>query len=133
MPPPGKIQNLPVILRGISVCAYPLAAYDFVQQGLAYTVQRVHGPHKKPSTALHVTGQQLCHGLRELALWQWGLLARTVLQRWNITTTMDFGRIVFHLADQHVMATTPTDSIHDFDNVYDFATALEADYRIPLP
>jgi uncharacterized repeat protein (TIGR04138 family) len=79
-----------------------------------------------------VTGQQLCHGLRELAIRQWGFLAQTVLRRWNITSTLDFGQIVFSLTQQKVMATAPSDTIEDFRNVYDFAKAFEAAYHIAL-
>ncbi len=132
MPPPGQVQKQILLHRGVDLGAYPLQAYEFVQQGLAYTVQRLYGPPKNPRCARHVTGQQLCHGLRELAVRQWGFLAQTVLRRWNITSTIDFGQIVFSLARQKVMATTPSDSIEDFRNVYQFTKAFESAYRIAL-
>jgi hypothetical protein len=70
-----------------SLGIYPAEAYDFVQQGLSYTVHRVYAEAAAVGGAVqHVSGQQLCHGLREYALAQWGLLARAVLRRWNITT-----------------------------------------------
>src|SRR5271168_2530082 len=113
MPPSsGKVEKevtLESVLDDLGL--YPIEAYQFVQQGLAYTVSRVYGAASKPGTCRHVTGQQLCHGLRELASKQWGFLAQTVLHRWNITRTLDFGRIVFSLARHHVMATTPEDTI----------------------
>jgi uncharacterized repeat protein (TIGR04138 family) len=110
---------------------YPAAAYEFVQRGLAYTVARVFGPALKPGLRRHVTGQQLCHGLRELATKQWGYLAQTVLRRWKITSTLDFGRIVFSLVSHQAMSTTPDDTIDDFRNVYDFTKAFESAYRVP--
>jgi len=115
---------------GIDLQVYPMAAYEFVHQGLAYTVNRVYGAPKNPRVSRHVTGQQLCHGLRELATKQWGFLARTVLQRWNINTTFDFGQIVFSMAKQKVMSTTPQDSIEDFRDVFDFTKAFESNYHI---
>lgn len=108
---------------------YPTEAFDFVERGLSYTVERLHGANAE-GEARHVTGQELCHGLRDYALIQWGMLARTVLKRWNITTTMDFGRIVWALVEGGLMQKRDEDSIEDFRDVYDFATAFDADYKI---
>jgi uncharacterized repeat protein (TIGR04138 family) len=110
---------------------YPIEAFHFVQQGLECTVKRLHGEAEpEESHSRHVSGQELCEGLREFALVQWGLLARTVLQRWNITSTLDFGKIVFALIDGGRMQKTDADSLDDFRNVYDFRTAFEGDYKI---
>jgi uncharacterized repeat protein (TIGR04138 family) len=130
MPPSGEVPKQIVAEPGIDLQVYPIAAYEFVHQGLAYTVNRVYGAPKNSRVSRHVTGQQLCHGLRELATKQWGFLARTVLHRWNINTTFDFGQIVFSLTRQKVMSTTPQDSIEDFRDVFDFAKAFESNYRI---
>ena len=133
MPPTGKVGS-PITLERVAedLGVYPTQAYRFVQEGLAYTVSRVYGEAAKPGASRHVTGQQLCHGLRELAEKQWGFLARTVLHRWNITATIDFGRIVFSLARYKAMATTPDDSIEDFRNVYDFTKAFESAYCVAV-
>lgn len=102
-----------------SVAVYPLEAYEFVQNGLRYTVQREFGPGSR-GTPRHVSGKQLSEGLRNYAMTQWGLMARTVLARWNITSTYDFGRIVFALVDGGLLHKTDEDSIEDFRNVFDF-------------
>jgi uncharacterized repeat protein (TIGR04138 family) len=120
-----------------SVGLYPMAAYEFVQHGLAYTVRKIHGeeaarPRPQPVPCRHVTGQDLCLGLREFALLKWGFLARTVLARWNIRRTIDFGRIVFALVESGWMAKTDQDSIEDFRDVFDFSSAFETDYRIEM-
>lgn len=112
---------------------YPIEAFVFVQQGLSYTVAKIHGEAGDPNISRHISGQDLCHGLREFALSQWGLLARTVLRRWNITSTYDFGRIVFALVEAGRMQKTDEDSIEDFRGVYDFNTAFESGYRIENP
>jgi uncharacterized repeat protein (TIGR04138 family) len=111
---------------------YPPEAYEFVQCGLSYTVQKVHKTVESPDASRHVSGQQLCEGLREFALTQWGLLSRTVLRRWSINSTLDFGRIVFALIDAGHMQKTSDDCLEDFREVYDFRTAFESEYRIPL-
>ena len=109
---------------------YPVEAYEFIQHGLSFTVQKVHAGVTSPKANRHVTGRDLCHGLRDFALSRWGFLARTVLRRWNITSTLDFGRIVFALVEAGQMQKTPDDTIEDFRNVYDFRTAFEVGYRI---
>jgi uncharacterized repeat protein (TIGR04138 family) len=111
---------------------YPPEAFEFVQQGLSYTVEKMHGEDKETGESRHVSGQQLCEGLREYALSQWGFLASVVLRRWNIQSTMDFGRIVFALVDNGFMQKTEHDTVEDFRNVYPFDGAFESTYRIRL-
>lgn len=115
---------------------YPVDAYLFVQRGLDFTVTRLHGEtdiedHFDPidaddfETQRHVSGQDLCVGLRDFAIQEYGLLARTVLRRWSITSCRDFGQMVFAMVDGGMMRKTDDDTIHDFNNVFDFASAFE--------
>ncbi len=110
---------------------YPPEAFAFVQRGLAATVQAL-GRHERPEGERHVTGQELCLGLRELALKEWGHLARTVLAHLNIRRTDDFGKIVFYLIENALMQKRPEDSPNHFHNVFDFAEGLDLGYRIEL-
>jgi len=103
---------------------YPPGAYSFVNDGLAFTVERVHG-EEGPGPRRHVTGRDLCHGLRDLAVKRYGLMARTVLRHWNITSCQDFGNIVFHMVNNEVFSATEDDSLEDFASVFDFADAFE--------
>jgi uncharacterized repeat protein (TIGR04138 family) len=129
--PAQNLAERDILQRVVAdVGVYPIEAYEFVQRGLAYTVDRLHGPAEQSGKSRHVTGQQLCQGLRQYALDQWGMLAHTVLRRWNITSTVDFGRIVFSLVKHRVMATTDQDCIDDFRAVYDFRTAFESAYQM---
>jgi len=109
---------------------YPMQAYEFVQQGLGYTVHKIHGDVKDPNVSRHISGRDLCEGLREFALMRWGLLASTVLGRWNVRRTVDFGRIVFAMVDGGLMQKTEEDNIEDFRDVFDFKHAFDAAYRI---
>jgi uncharacterized repeat protein (TIGR04138 family) len=134
MPPPAESQPpekpLPQIVEEVGL--YPIEAFEFVQQGLSYTVTKLHGEVKdlkEEKVSRHVTGQDLCDGLREFALMNWGLLARTVLARWNVRKTLDFGRIVFALVDNGYMQKTQDDTIDDFRDVFDFKSAFE-NYKI---
>ncbi len=131
MPTKRAKKSLQQVVDAVGV--YPQEAFLFVQQGLTYTVEKIHAGVTDPDASHHVGGRELCHGLRELALQQWGLLARTVLARWNITTTMDFGRIVFAMVQHDLLQKTDEDNPEDFRGVYDFRSAFETGYRIGVP
>ena len=78
----------------------------------------------------HVTGQELCQAVHDVALRQWGLMARSVLARWDITRTEDIGVIVFALVDNNWLQKQPTDSPEDFENGFSFEEAFDEAYRI---
>lgn len=132
MPPPTgeNDKTLQEIVDDVGV--YHLDAYQFVQDGLSYTVTQIYGNGTDPHARGHVSGQQLCLGLRDFALQRWGLLAGTVLRRWGVTSTMDFGRIVFAMIASGQLHKTENDSVEDFRNVYDFRTAFDSTYRIEV-
>jgi len=109
---------------------YPLEAFEFVRQGLSQTVQQIHGDRRaKGEEACHVSGQDLCWGLRRFAISRYGMMARTVLGHWGIVRTNDFGRIVFSMVESKLMQKTDEDDIRDFHHVYDFAKAFEPPVR----
>lgn len=104
---------------------YPLEAFNFVQEGLRFTVNRCHANAESLSLDdRHISGQQLCLGLRDFAVEQYGMMAPAVLSHWHITRTDDFGRIVFALITAGVMTKTDEDSVEDFRAVYDFDEAF---------
>jgi len=80
---------------------------------------------KKPRGPGHVTGRELCETIRRLALRQFGLLAATVLGHWGVRSTSDIGEIVYNLIAAGDLEKTPSDARSDFDNVFDFETALK--------
>jgi uncharacterized repeat protein (TIGR04138 family) len=103
---------------------YAMAAVHFVRQGLGYTVKKHHPNAGSDQERCHVTGEMLCHGLREMARQRWGLMAAQVLASWNISSTRDFGEIIFLLVENGWMKKEPRDCIEDFDEVYDFSEAF---------
>lgn len=103
---------------------YPLDAFAFLYESLARAVKQVHGEAEKAGRSRHVSGQQLCHALREEAIERWGLLAKTVLARWRIHATVDFGHMVNLLVENELMGKTEEDSLEDFRDVYDFDEAF---------
>ena len=98
-------------------------AFKFVYEGLGYTAQKI------VSDPPHVKGDALCGGLKELAVEKWGRLAMLVLNNWNVKTTRDFGEIVYMLIKHKWMSAQPTDSIDDFNDVYDFQTVLKDQFQ----
>jgi uncharacterized repeat protein (TIGR04138 family) len=105
---------------------YPPQAFAFVQEGLRHTVEAIRASEPDlPEHGRHVSGQELCIGLRDYAINQYGLLARTVLDRWHIRRTDDFGRIVFAMVDAGLMRKTDEDSFDDFKGVFDFDESFE--------
>jgi uncharacterized repeat protein (TIGR04138 family) len=103
---------------------YPPAAYTLVQEGLRSTVRTLAEHKDEFGESHHVTGQELCLGIRDFALEEYGPLARTVLQSLRINSTEDFGRIVFTLVDVGLMRKTDEDSMDDFTGVFDFDEAF---------
>ena len=97
---------------------YPPQAFIFVQEGLRHTCERLHGADGTGSR--HVSGTELCLGLRDYAVKQFGPLAKTVLRTWKVHRTDDFGRIVFAMVEAELLRKTDEDSMEDFENVYDF-------------
>lgn len=104
---------------------YPADAYQFVRDGLNYTARRVHEDFAHlPDQDRHISGQQLCIGLRDFAIDCFGLLAPEVLEHWNVLRTDDFGRIVFEMIRIGLFSQTNEDSVEDFRAVYDFEEAF---------
>ena len=100
-------------------------AYDFVRQGLDYTVKEIRKKEAgQLSRSQHVSGAELLHGLRTYALDQFGPLAKTVLNEWGIARCADFGDIVFNLIEYNVFSKNENDRREDFSDVYSFDDAF---------
>ena len=118
---------------------YSIQAYAFVFEALEFTKSlkkrtqaRARTRRRSFVASQHVSGRELCEGARRLALNQYGLMALTVLGLWGIRSTSDIGEIVYNLIASGDLQKTPSDSRTDFDNVFDFETALRRDYVLAL-
>src|SRR5919109_4776574 len=107
---------------------YTYEAYEFVFAALSHT-QRLLGrvPSEEealaPGPQYHVSGRELVEGIRDLALREFGLMARVVFRLWGINRTGDFGEIVFNLVEENLMSKTDQDSRADFQDVFDLDQA----------
>jgi uncharacterized repeat protein (TIGR04138 family) len=116
--------------------SFPEEAFQFLREGLQHTSKMIHGdappprmydpdePEPANDSRRHVSGQQLCLGLRDLAIKRYGLLAHTVLSHWNVQTTDDFGLLVYGLVDRGELRTSVDDSPADFHAVFEFDEAF---------
>jgi uncharacterized repeat protein (TIGR04138 family) len=125
---------------------YKLDAYAFVEEALSYAHDALgmgaeHPPEEHESRGRgrserenqperHLTGQELCEAIRQYALEEYGMMAKSVLGSWGVRTTGDFGNIVFNLIEIGRMKKTRHDRREDFDDVFDFDGAFRVDFRI---
>lgn len=117
---------------------YSLEAYAFVLESLRLAHNRKlraarrgsrarsprTAPRGRPPLSSHVSGRQVCHAARRLALRQFGMMAIPVLEQWGLRSTSDIGEIVYNLIASGDLDKTPEDRREDFDDVFDFETAL---------
>lgn len=96
-------------------------AYLFVLSALEFCQQRL--PERR-----HITGAELAHACRELALDRFGVMAKLVLDHWGIRSTGDIGDVVFTLVELQLLISQATDSRDDFAEIFDFESAFERDY-----
>ena len=120
---------------------YHFDAYVFVFEALRHAQQNLGMGteyYTEESTEAeeperHVTGQELCEAMRRYAHEQYGYMAKNVLNHWGISTTGDFGEIVFNLIDIQQMRKTPQDRREDFDNVFDFDEGFQHSFQFSSP
>ncbi len=113
---------------------YKRDAYQFIRDALAYAQDELQlGDESGEQEERHLSGQQLCEAIRQLALEQFGLMAKTVLNSWGVTRTADFGEIVYNLIDVGMMKKSPNDRREHFDDVYDFDTAFRVEFEFTMP
>jgi uncharacterized repeat protein (TIGR04138 family) len=97
-------------------------AYFFVKEALDFTTEHLKVP---PATKdRHITGKELLTGIKKYAIQEFGAMAKKVLNCWGVRSCPDFGNIVYNMIEAGILGKSEEDSIHDFDNGYDFDTAF---------
>lgn len=118
---------------------FTIEAYEFIFATLEHA-RRLRQQREKPSgrrrrsrgasASRHVTGQELCHAARDLAVEHYGMLAPMVLEQWGLRSTSDLGDVVYNLIDSGDLEKTAEDARADFDDVFDFDQAMRREYVI---
>lgn len=100
---------------------YRAAAFVFILSCLEHARRRL-------AREGHVTGKELVESARQLALEQYGPMAKSVLNHWGVETTEDFGRIVFLMVEHGILSKTEEDRIEEFRDCFDFETEFVRNY-----
>lgn len=69
---------------------YPSLVYEFVCEALDYTLKKVVKAQR------HVKAHEILEGFRLCAIEQFGCLAKTVLDEWNLRTTSRLSEVLRH-------------------------------------
>jgi uncharacterized repeat protein (TIGR04138 family) len=104
---------------------FPPAAYMLVFEGLEVALARL--AHRR-----HVAPAELVDGIRVAAIEQWGLLARNVLESWNVRTTADLGDLVFNLIARGLLVAGDDDHRAQFENAFDFHEGFDDTFLTDL-
>lgn len=123
----------PTLVRTVAeICEkdprYAQDGYFFLLEALDFTARMLRKPTKE-GPERHVSGQELLDGVRTYATQQFGPMTLTVLNRWGIKHTEDFGEIVFNLVKSGRLRKTDEDTKESFANGYDFNEAFAKPFQ----
>ena len=105
----------------------------FHERGYLFVLASLEYAQARRAERRHISGADLAHAVRDLAIERFGVLAREVLDHWGIRRTEDVGDVVFALVDLELLAAQPNDTRSDFVGVYDFDVAFARDYPWRCP
>lgn len=113
---------------------YAPQAYLFISEALRVAQDELGriGSGESDDDSAHISGPELLDGVRILGLKQFGMMAPVVFRSWGVTSTDDFGRIVFELIERGDMRKTERDQLSDFCGVYDFEDAFQRNYQLDV-
>ena len=106
---------------------YAPAAYHFIRRALDFSLRKLK--RQDADRPAHVSGKELLEGFRDLALEEFGPLAKTVLEDWGITQCSEVGEVVFQLVSMGVLGKNENDVIEDFVELWSFAEAFDAPFQ----
>jgi len=102
---------------------YSAEMIKFVYEGLSYTIDKYR------QEAGHINGEMLCEGLKDLARQRWGRLAKLVLEQGGVKSSRDIGEIVYLMIRHNWMSAQSSDSIEDFEGVYEFDVVFKGEFE----
>lgn len=98
-------------------------AYYFLNEALGKAI-KAEATKKKQDNPEHVNAATLSFAFRDLALDQYGGLAKQVLNHWGVQSSEDIGKMVYQLVEDGIWSKTEEDSLEDFRNLMDFDEAF---------
>jgi uncharacterized repeat protein (TIGR04138 family) len=101
----------------------------FRTEGFLFVFRALEHCRNRLKRSGHVSGQELVESARQLAIEEYGPMAKSVLNHWGIERTEDFGEIVFLLVENDLLGKTDEDKIDDFRDGFDFETEFVRNYR----
>jgi uncharacterized repeat protein (TIGR04138 family) len=101
-------------------------AYLFLKDALDFTLKRA--ADSNDGQPRHVTGQELLFGFRDLAIQEFGPMAATLMAEWGLTCSRHIGEMVFLLIEEQMFGRQDSDTIEDFEDVFDFEEAFIAPF-----
>ncbi len=105
---------------------YAPTPYHFIRRALDFSLRKLK--RQDADRPAHVSGKELLEGFRDLALEEYGPLAKTVLEDWGITKCSEVGEIVFQLVGMGVLGKNENDVIEDFEELWSFAEAFDVPF-----
>ena len=118
-----KLQPLIREIRALNGRKYAEAAYFFVLEALDYTIF-LEGRVQASGEGRHINGRELLHGLRKYAQEEFGPLAPYAFRSWGVSSTEDFGDLVFQMCSAGLLNKNESDSPADFADGFDFGDAF---------
>ena len=97
-------------------------AYYFVSAALRRSVEKARA--EAEGAPKHVSGQELLHATKDLAISEFGPMGSEVMKHWGVDQATDIGDIVFNMVRSGLLGTSENDSIDDFKNVFDLHKEL---------
>ena len=101
---------------------YAVDGYTFLKEALDFTIRRQK--KGKPRETGHVGGEELCQGVRDYAISQFGPMVPTIFETWGLRSTRDIGEMVFNLIAAGAFSKSDADRVEDFENLFDFTEAF---------
>jgi uncharacterized repeat protein (TIGR04138 family) len=103
---------------------YKAPAYEFVRDVLHIAVKKLRGGDE----GQHVSGQELLGAMKDMALTEYGPMAKIVLNQWGLHKGDDVGMIVYNLIEVGYFGRSDGDTLEDFSGGYDFDDAFTRPY-----
>lgn len=85
-----------------------------------YVLQALEIGMASQGERVHISGANLLDCIRDTGRQRYGPMALDVFHSWGVRSTLDFGRIVFHLVEEDLLRKRDEDSLADFVDRFDF-------------